>query len=81
MLIGNNLVNIGATSLATVLAVRLVAGMEGRLTDDMASTIVTVIMTILILIFGEITPKMVAKRKNEQIQSLSGIGGVMTPPY
>ena len=67
VLIGNNLVNIGATSLATVLAVRLVAGMDGRLTDDMASTIVTVIMTILILIFGEITPKMVAKRKNEQI--------------
>ena len=67
VLIGNNLVNIGATSLATVLAVRLVAGMGGRITNDMASTAVTVVMTVLILIFGEITPKMVAKRKNEQI--------------
>lgn len=67
ILIGNNLVNIAATSLATVLAVELAENMEGKLTDDMASTIVTVIMTVLILIFGEITPKMVARRLNEPI--------------
>ncbi|MBR5521299.1 MAG: HlyC/CorC family transporter [Oscillospiraceae bacterium] len=67
VLIGNNLVNIGATSLATVLAIRLAKGMNGKITDDLASTIVTVVMTVLILIFGEITPKMVAKRKNESI--------------
>ncbi len=67
VLIGNNLVNIGATSIATVLAVTLVQKMEGRITEDFASSLVTVIMTVLILIFGEITPKMVAKRKNEQI--------------
>ena len=62
LLIGNNLVNIGATSIATVLAVRLAATMDGRLTDDTASSIVTIVMTILILIFGEITPKMIARR-------------------
>ncbi|MBQ8604699.1 MAG: HlyC/CorC family transporter [Oscillospiraceae bacterium] len=67
VLIGNNLVNIGATSIATVLAVRLAVSMDGKITEDLASSIVTVIMTILILIFGEITPKMVAKRMNEQI--------------
>lgn len=67
ILIGNNLVNIGATSLATVIALGLVASMDGKITDDMASSIVTVIMTILILIFGEITPKMVARRCNESI--------------
>ncbi len=62
VLIGNNLVNIGATSLATVIAVNLAAKSNGALSDDLASTIVTVIMTILILIFGEITPKMVCRR-------------------
>lgn len=67
LLVGNNLVNIGATSVATVLAVRLAATMDGRLTDDAASSIVTVVMTVLILIFGEITPKMVARRCNETI--------------
>ena len=67
ILIGNNLVNIAATSIATVLAVSLVASMEGKITDDVASTLVTVVMTVLILIFGEITPKMVARRCNESI--------------
>lgn len=67
ILIGNNLVNIAATSIATVLAVSLAASMEGKLSDDFASTLVTVIMTVLILIFGEITPKMVARRCNESI--------------
>ena len=67
VLVGNNLVNIGATSVATVLAVKLAARMGGALDDDTASTIVTVIMTVLILIIGEITPKMIARRCNEQI--------------
>lgn len=67
ILIGNNLVNIAATSLATVLAVNLAAKMGDRITDDLASSVVTVVMTILILIFGEITPKMVARRCNESI--------------
>ena len=67
VLVGNNLVNIGATSVATVLAVNLAASMGGKISDDTASTIVTVIMTVLILIMGEITPKMIARRCNEQI--------------
>ena len=66
ILIGNNLVNIGATSVATVLAVSLAASSDA-ISDSMASTIVTVLMTILILIFGEITPKMIAKRKADAI--------------
>ena len=65
ILIGNNLVNIAATSIATVLAVNLAASMDGRITDDMASTITTFVMTVLILIFGEITPKIVARRISE----------------
>ena len=66
ILIGNNLVNIGATSVATVLAVSL-AESSDAISDSMASSLVTVLMTVLILIFGEITPKMVAKRKADFI--------------
>ncbi|MBR2048027.1 MAG: HlyC/CorC family transporter [Oscillospiraceae bacterium] len=73
LLIGNNLVNIAATSLATVLAVKLAAGLGGRISDDTASGIVTVVMTILILIVGEITPKMIARRCNEAISRLAAM--------
>ncbi len=71
ILIGNNLVNIAATSIATVLAVNLVASTNGAISDDLASTITTVIMTVLILIFGEITPKMLAKRCNEGMAKIA----------
>ncbi len=71
VLVGNNLVNIGATSVATVLAVNLAIRMDGRITDETASTIVTLIMTVLILIIGEITPKMVARRCSETITRLT----------
>ena len=71
VLVGNNLVNIGATSVATVLAVNLAVRMDGRMTDETASTIVTLVMTVLILIIGEITPKMVARRCSEAIAKLA----------
>ena len=71
LLIGNNLVNIGATSLATVLAVKLADSMGGKIADDTASTIVTVVMTVLILIVGEITPKMIARRCADTISKLA----------
>ena len=73
LLIGNNLVNIAATSLATVLAVKLAASMSGKITDDTASGIVTVVMTVLILIVGEITPKMIARRCNEAISKMAAL--------
>ncbi len=60
VLVGNNLVNIAATSIATVLAVNLAA--KSGLPDSVASSIVTVLMTVVILIVGEITPKMIARR-------------------
>ena len=69
VLVGNNLVNIAATSVATVLAVKLAAGMD--ISDDTASTVVTVVMTGLILIIGEITPKMIARRCSESFARLA----------
>ena len=73
LLIGNNLVNIGATSIATVLAVRLADRMGGRIADDTASTVVTVVMTVLILICGEITPKMIARRCSDTISKWAAV--------
>lgn len=59
ILIGNNIVNIGASALATSIAVKLI-GPSGV-------GVVTIIMTILVLIFGEITPKSIAKQNSEKV--------------
>ena len=69
ILIGNNLVNIAATSVATVIAVDLAKTLV--LSEDMVSSGVTVVMTVLILIVGEITPKMIARRCSEKFASLA----------
>ena len=61
ILIGNNIVNIGASSIATSLAVKIFNG------SDSAVAISTGVMTVLVLIFGEITPKTVAKQKSEAV--------------
>ena len=73
LLIGNNLVNIAATSIATVMAVKLADSLGGRIEDDTASTIVTVVMTVLILIVGEITPKMIARRCSDTISKWAAV--------
>ncbi len=57
ILIGNNIVNIAAASIATVLFIKLF-GQAGL-------TISTAVMTILVLIFGEICPKSLAKEHPE----------------
>ena len=69
VLVGNNLVNIAATSVATVLAVNLAASMA--ISGEVASSIVTIVMTVAILIVGEITPKMVARRISEPFAKMA----------
>ena len=59
ILIGNNTVNIGASAIATSLALSLFG--------DKGAAIATGVMTVLILIFGEITPKSIAKQKSEEV--------------
>jgi CBS domain containing-hemolysin-like protein len=59
ILVGNNIVNILAASLATILFVSI-------FNEDLGITISTVVMTTLVLIFGEITPKSLAKEMPEQ---------------
>ena len=62
ILIGNNLVNVGAAALATAMMIALV--------DSNAVGIATGIMTALILVFGEIIPKSIATRNNVLIARL-----------
>ena len=59
ILIGNNVVNMGASSLATVLATNIFG--------NSGVGIATGVITILVLIFGEITPKSIAKQKSETV--------------
>ena len=63
ILIGNNIVNLAAASIGTVLFVRLYG--------DIGATVSTVVLTVLVLIFGEITPKNVAKDCPEKLAMFS----------
>lgn len=62
ILIGNNIVNIAASSLATSLFLVLLNNRA-----DLATTVSTVVMTITILIFGEVCPKAIAKESPEKL--------------
>ena len=63
ILIGNNIVNIAMASLGTVLFVRSFG--------DMGATLSTVVVTVVVLIFGEISPKSIAKDCAEKCAMLS----------
>ncbi|HOO33628.1 MAG TPA: hemolysin family protein [Thermotogota bacterium] len=63
ILVFNNLVNIFSSSLATLIALNLFPqGGAGK-----ATAIVTGVMTMLILIFGEITPKVYSTQNSEKV--------------
>lgn len=60
ILIGNNLVNIAASSIGSVLVI-LIAG------DDKYAWVSTVVITVLVIIFGETMPKIIAKNSANRI--------------
>ena len=72
ILIGNNIVNIWMTAIATSICIWLY-GIHG-------ATIATIAITFLVLVFGEITPKNIAKEKSEGFSMFSApfIGFLMT---
>lgn len=72
ILIGNNIVNLSASSLATSLAMRH--------WHNLGAGIATGVLTILVLIFGEISPKTLSTIYAEKISLLYGriIYGIMT---
>lgn len=63
LLIGNNIVNILVASLGTVMFVKMYG--------DVGATISTVVITIVVLIFGEISPKSIAKDFPEKFAMFS----------
>lgn len=64
ILIGNNIVNIASASLATVLFVKMLG-------EDAGPSISTAVTTIVVLIFGEISPKSIAKESPEKFAMFS----------
>lgn len=59
ILIGNNIVNIACASVATLLFVRLLG-------EEQGPSVATLVITIVVLIFGEVTPKSIAKENPEK---------------
>lgn len=66
ILIGNNIVNILASSMGTLLFIEWCNG-----NSDLASVLSTIVLTVLVLIFGEISPKSLAKEFPETFASFS----------
>ena len=60
VLIGNNIVNTLGAALGTLLFVELLNGNQ-----DLGTTVSTIVLTLVVLIFGEISPKTIAKRRPE----------------
>ncbi len=63
ILLGNNFVNISASAIATVLALRLMG--------ETGIAVATGLLTLVLLLFGEITPKTFATRRAEQVASVA----------
>ena len=61
VLVGNNLVNIAGTSIATILFTRVMHGAE-----DQGATVASAVMTVLVLFLGEVGPKTLAKQQPER---------------
>lgn len=65
VLIGNNIVNILLASLGTLLFIDLIKD------ENLATTVSTAVITVVVLIFGEISPKSLAKNSPEKFASVS----------
>lgn len=64
ILIGNNIVNILSASLATVLFVKILG-------DEAGTSVSTAVTTVIVLIFGEVSPKSIAKESPEKFAMFS----------
>lgn len=70
ILVGNNIVNILSATLATLFFVGLAKDISW-LTEDFAPTLSTIVMTLIVLTFGEIMPKTLAKQFPEKFSMFS----------
>ena len=60
ILVGNNIVNIAAASIGTIIFTQMLGAERG-------ATVSTIVLTIVVLIFGEVTPKSLAKEMPETV--------------
>lgn len=65
LLVGNNIVNIAAASVATVIATQLLT--PSGLDEDTINIICTVYVTVVVFVFGEMIPKSLAGDRSESI--------------
>ena len=63
ILIGNNIVNIAAASIGTILFTKMLGAERG-------ATVSTMVLTVVVLIFGEVTPKSLAKEMPETVATM-----------
>ena len=73
ILIGNNIVNLSASALTTALSMRLAAGNHLGLSASTFIGISTGILTLLVLVFGEISPKTIANSNESMALAYSHI--------
>lgn len=67
LLLGNTIVNIFAASVATLFFVSIFERYNTEIKSEVSAYISTAVMTIFTLIFGEITPKIIAKNYSDSI--------------
>ena len=63
ILIGNNVVNIAATTISTALFMKLLG--------DYGPAVSTLVLTVVILVFGEVSPKSMAKERSESFATFA----------
>ena len=72
ILIGNNIVNIVMSSICTVFCIQLVTDyISASSSQSLGTTLATAITTVAVLVFGEITPKSLAKEFPEKFAMVS----------
>lgn len=65
ILVGNNIVNVFTTSLATLIFLKYIAD------DSVASLVSTIVVTVIVYIFGETIPKSIARERSEGVALFS----------
>ena len=67
ILIGNNIVNIALSSIATLYFVALIGRTNPNDAQSIGATVSTIVTTVAVLIFGEISPKVIARQNADKL--------------
>ena len=84
ILIGNNIVNIALSSIATIFFIELFKQINMNDADSVGATVSTAVITVAVLIFGEISPKVIARGHADGIALafapiINIVGIILTP--